>query len=94
MSLEECDLAKIEQELITSETRNANNETIAEQLRKDINERHSQITNYEQSFRQHHMVIERKQNYMDECNKTLASLLEKRDVCLGSTQLVFSKKPV
>lgn len=83
MSNEENSIAHIEQDLVATESRIQTKNVQLSEVKAIINEKNAQITNYEQSFRHNHITVERKQNYMDECNRTLGSLLERHDVSRG-----------
>lgn len=84
MSSEENFLSRLEQDFIFTESSTGQKQRELEILRNEINEKNDLVTNYELSFKQNHVIVERKQNYMDECNRLLAALLEAREVSLIS----------
>jgi len=80
MSNEENGLAVLEQKLLQVECCISHNREQLVGIQKESEEKGDIIVNYKNSYDRNHIVVERKQNYMDECNRKLAKLLEKRDV--------------
>lgn len=85
MSCDENAMASVEQDLIVSELHISNNRELVAVVQEEITEKTELVTNYEISFNRNHVTIERKQTYMDECNKQLSRLLEKREVTITIT---------
>lgn len=80
MSIDENDLARIECDLLTAQANIVHNKELLSNGHEEVLERNDIITNYELSYQRNHIKVERRQKCMDDCNRVLAKLLEKREV--------------
>lgn len=78
-SEDENSLALIEQDLIAVESSISHNKDCLAAVKAEIIQNNELVNSYEVSFKRNHIIIERKQNYMDDRNRLLATLLEKRE---------------